>query len=285
MNIEFAGCGCRYVVGDTAVREWIGKMRGCYADRLGDCRGGLSREHYVTEAVLELLGDTHRLSNTAWMTDGDRARDSSAADLCARVLCEGHNSDLASLDRVGVEFCRFLLDGLFDERPVTTPRLLTLDGMALERWVLKAVTGAFAGGCVKMPGRISWVPPQSWVEHLFGRSSCIGLGLCFVNAPLEPSLGFEMVPLHMNEQVTGGNFWFNGLKMAIVPDGVHPTKIGDGECEPFDLIPRPDRIRIVKGRREFVLMLLWPSVGHEGREVVYTATASIAKPPVGISRR
>jgi hypothetical protein len=232
----------------------------------------LSREHYVTEAVLELIGDTHRLSNTPWMSDGSGSQIFSAADLVAKVLCARHNSALAPLDRVGVRFCQFLLDSLFDERPGRTLRVLSLEGQDLERWVLKVLTGAFASGSVKMPGRIEWMPPQPWVDHIFGRGPCAGAGLCFVRAPLEPFRGFEMVPLHLDGQVSGGNLWFNGLKLAMIPDGHLPLRIGDGEGEPMDLIPRPNQVRLVKGRREFVLKMRWPSLRGEGREVTYTAT-------------
>jgi hypothetical protein len=84
---------------------------GCYARVLNDCSSKLSREHYVSRTVLDLLGDEHRITNASWLLPGQQSKPLATSALGSRVLCEKHNHALSRLDSQALTFFDALLWG------------------------------------------------------------------------------------------------------------------------------------------------------------------------------
>ena len=69
----------------------------CYLRDTHDCSEQISREHYMSKAVLDQLGSTLRVSGMPWLKPG-QTLDTSVASLTAKILCKRHNEALSPLD-------------------------------------------------------------------------------------------------------------------------------------------------------------------------------------------
>lgn len=70
----------------------------CYAQRLGDCRGAVNREHVVSAALLEAIWQGAAGGAVYGLTFLEATPDEPAQlgikALTAKILCEGHNGAL-----------------------------------------------------------------------------------------------------------------------------------------------------------------------------------------------
>ena len=147
-------------------------MSECYAGFLGECDGGISREHYISKKVLDVLALGGTL-NVAQQTAGKVHYEYTSGVetvAAAKVLCKKHNSFLSALDSHAGDFftsvyhcTRGGIQGLIDFSQFKTD----LSGRLIEKWLLKMACGAIASG--------SWggghrMIPQEWVRVLFGFS-------------------------------------------------------------------------------------------------------------------
>ncbi len=142
---------------------------GCYAGSLGDCAGGLSREHYFSDAILKLFGDVDmKVSGLPWQEEGDQ-KILRAASLVSNVLCQEHNQRLSPLDQEAEQFFntvyKCIRGGIQGLIPIDGLRF-EFDGRLLERWMLKVICGAIAAGNYRGHSR---VVPASWVDVLYER--------------------------------------------------------------------------------------------------------------------
>lgn len=68
----------------------------CYARALCDCSAKLSREHYVSNSVLKLLGVEHIISHASWLSPEQCSRPLPVSALSSKVLCDRHNQALSN---------------------------------------------------------------------------------------------------------------------------------------------------------------------------------------------
>ena len=80
---------------------------GCFAVHLGDCSGGISKEHYVSRSVLAIAGNTVQVSGFPWQ-EPDEPLEIGIGALTSRILCSHHNSELSPLDETASKFLRAL---------------------------------------------------------------------------------------------------------------------------------------------------------------------------------
>jgi hypothetical protein len=159
---------------------------GCYAAPLRDCDGkGLTKEHYISEALLKLFGKTFIADGFAWQTG---PRSLSPGALTAKVLCERHNSALSPLD-TAIRNLYSALDRA-DTGQQAGDRLL--DGEDVERWAVKVLLGLTTSGNVLgangKPERLETVPEQ-WLRYLFGDEAAPqGCGFYYVGDGID---GFD----------------------------------------------------------------------------------------------
>jgi hypothetical protein len=110
----------------------------CYAQKLGDCSGGISGEHVFTKAVM----GKGAIGVKGWPKIPDDTF-IGLARATAKVLCVNHNSVLSILD----DEAKKLTDALdeFHAAKIGTFHV-ALDGPIFERWLLKVIIGHLAAG-------------------------------------------------------------------------------------------------------------------------------------------
>lgn len=121
--------------------------RGCYAGSLGDCSANLSREHYVSRAVLQEISPDPILAGLSFLRGEEKRLPVSA--LAARILCRRHNSQLAELDDEAAKSFRALRrfeNGNKDSVVAPSDDFEFVDGPRLEAWMLKTLFGLLAAG-------------------------------------------------------------------------------------------------------------------------------------------
>src|SRR5712671_2030052 len=140
----------------------------CYARLLWYCSDKLSREHYISASVLELLGEMHMISNASWLSPGQSSNPLPVGALGSNILCELHNHALSDLDACAKVFFGGLLRAVSKSQGPAPDQKLTVNGDKLERGVLKACCGALASGnLLKGANRVSREPPRKWLDILF----------------------------------------------------------------------------------------------------------------------
>jgi hypothetical protein len=126
----------------------------CYLSSTNDCSDKISREHYISETVLDDLGRLIDVTGAHWM-NGETLRVTKSA-LTAKILCARHNSALSPLDTEAGLFFKILGEIFTDldrQKRAMRPRLHLVSGEALELWMLKVACGLYLGGLAARDGK------------------------------------------------------------------------------------------------------------------------------------
>src|SRR5215472_8022840 len=79
---------------------------GCYMKWTADCSRKMSREHFVSDNVLTLVGETNVAVNGApWLPQGV-TKPLPISALVGNILCKRHNEAMSSLDTTAGKFFR-----------------------------------------------------------------------------------------------------------------------------------------------------------------------------------
>ena len=196
---------------------------GCYAKALNDCSRRLTREHYISKAILELLGPDHEISNSSWLAPGARSKRLPLSALGARILCKRHNGMLSDLDNKATVFFEQLLWAFSDTSMISLPyRRVTVDGDALELWMLKACCGSFASGELFVRGeRAEYSIPLAWLRILFqGAPWARNTGLYIRPAKASPHRGYAIGPVFSGDkdEPLGWGIEFCGVELFVLMD-------------------------------------------------------------------
>lgn len=249
---------------------------GCYARALKDCSKTISREHYVSTAVSELLGDEHRITNASWLSPGQESAGIPTSALGSKILCERHNCALSALDAQAKAFFTELVWGLSDSPPRVRHRHVTVDGDRLELWLLKACCGALASGNLVERGcTIVRQPPREWLDLLFcGRRWENGAGLHIRQATLTPHRGYTIGPAYLADTWIGGGFEFVGVELFVLLSDAEKRILEQSTGEMSALIHRPGAIKIESRKRTAEITLHWQAwVAREGVRYVHARCA------------
>jgi len=157
----------------------------CYAGKLADCSGSISREHYFSHAILRAIGGGGPVltKGLAWQKPGAQ-QFIPTQGLASNVLCTAHNSRLSPLDEEASRLFQFLQHfHRADRTSVPASAELTVNGLLIERWMLKSICGFVASKTspTRYPARVRLQKPSDWwVDMLFGESPIpIPFGLHF----------------------------------------------------------------------------------------------------------
>lgn len=223
---------------------------GCYMATTRDCSKKISREHYISLNVLELIQSIggSKVSGFPWIPEGE-TRDVSASALAANILCERHNAALSGLDSVaGRLFLGFkhIEEGFFSRTTTRTPACWLFNGYDIERWMLKILCGAtFSGNASTNSGTtIDWAPPADVVDLLLGRlhlpNRCGLYLLNTVGDSVPAHIGFAFAPI-LDEAVGvyGARLEICGFSFVYTmhrpPDDLKGTLIEDASYRPSEL--------------------------------------------------
>jgi hypothetical protein len=126
------------------------QVRSCWAHSLGDCVGGLTGEHTVSQGLF----DTNEIMVQGFRWCPDAPKKIGLASLVANILCKKHNSGLSDLDSAAKDAFNVFREAVrlnnvrqkMKRPPVWNIRRLTIDGPRLERWLLKTLINVGFGG-------------------------------------------------------------------------------------------------------------------------------------------
>ncbi|MCC6653323.1 MAG: hypothetical protein IT348_19385 [Candidatus Eisenbacteria bacterium] len=201
---------------------------GCYAASTLNCGGGLSREHYLSKALLEYLnmnGDL-KVGGMPWL-DAGALRPVAPNALAARVLCRRHNEALSRLDSIAVKFFR-ALGHIEHTRPQKRTCFLRC-GHDLERWLLKLLCGVTASMDMIGDASVDSSLPGSWPSILFGTSdfdSMQGLYMCIEKGYSSTKPGGVCIqPITGRGRITGMGCWFDGFEVVLSMYGLRDRRL------------------------------------------------------------
>ena len=127
----------------------------CYMSRTNNCSKGKSREHYISEAILERF-DKLNVSGMPWQKKGE-TRVVPAKSLAAKILCERHNNALAPIDTLGLrafDALTWAADYAVTQRHPGRAKHYLISGEGLELWLFKLAAGIHFGGVAAAEGGV-----------------------------------------------------------------------------------------------------------------------------------
>ena len=208
-------------------------MRECWAKALGDCSGGLTREHVFTRGLFDKK--VVPAFGLPFLEGG--AGDISIDAVTVKALCKTHNSGFSELDDAVIDFGLALKEfGRLmrvradangrHKKPVKWPSVtLPVDGLRLERWCMKTTVNMWLA---RHQDLTSWSAPANIVEAIGGRSALpadVGLGVVYDHqmpnaVQLDGSIAFAPLKRTSDGEVGAGLFHFAG--MLLVCSWEHP---------------------------------------------------------------
>jgi len=225
---------------------------GCYAIHLGDCAGGMTKEHYISHSVLEIVGKAVQVSGFPWQRPDEPMQISTSA-LSSRILCRHHNSELSHLDETGATFLHTLKSS-FDQAVAQkefTSEVFSIEGEKLELWLLKILCGIFsATGAVAVP--------KTWVNILFEREAFPNAsGISIFGTSGSASWFFNLIRVisvrDKEGDIAGAKFGVGGLALLLAFGKPLFTEKG------MQALYRPKSIVMEKGGNAKRFDFSWPS--------------------------
>jgi len=226
----------------------------CYASELNDCDSKLSREHYITKALLEYLNIDKELKieGLSWTAGKEQSIPPNA--LASKILCQRHNSTLSVLDENALRLFK-----AFDEENAKGSGIKTLylfSGNDIERWLIKVFCGLLYSKLIKYDQDISEDCLRNLINVLLGgdefKGNC-GLYICrelghFHKGPR----GFEVRLIGNHTNITGIGFFICGYEFVL--------SITDRDFRIFDkrkFIHRPMELYTTAENYEKAVVFCW----------------------------
>lgn len=151
----------------------------CYAKSLKSCEGPISREHFVSNNILQIL-ETIQPEGIPWLSH--REEHLVPNDLTIKCLCQKHNSYLSPMDSVAGGVFKSILDMSSGEDFTK----VIVNGRLFERWFLKLFFGMISSKQIKYDEKLVTmgdIDPE-WIEILFlNKKFPKGTGLFLVMKP------------------------------------------------------------------------------------------------------
>jgi hypothetical protein len=250
---------------------------GCYAGALADCSADISREHYVSHALLRRLSIEGRVTidGFPWQNTG-AVNSVPPATLTGKILCSRHNLALSPLDAVASTLFRRIDEFHHDfSAQKYENRFFLCNAHDIERWILKTLCGAVVSGNAEIrTGESNWRPPLEWLQILFGEK------------PFPPRCG-----LYFHSEVSDKPYIERGFRFISFSNkmgGVYGARISLNDerfvlamsAPPEDLgdtfirnhAYRPQGLRFMVGSCEKVVHFGWDDgLPHQGATIGYQA--------------
>lgn len=248
---------------DLVLRELgtVGAVDGCYMADLRNCSGKLSREHLVSESVLEVIQHEGAISASGlpWQSPG-ATQLFGLNDLVAKCLCEKHNSALSPIDTAARNFFFAVKSCAWNEKP---PGLrYVVSGHDVERWLLKtlkamAVSKNLSRDGARLSGKFRGdfdlirflESPTSW-------PATTGM-YCTMNAGhrILSGVEFQLTPFSSEESDEIGGLWANiqGIRFIMMIEPIDLNRNPDLRSARY----RPSKINFDVGRARNTITLCW----------------------------
>ncbi len=195
----------------------------CYANRLNNCSTKISGEHIISNNILELFEHNKRvkLAGFSWM-EKESFNLLSRKSLTANILCTDHNHALSPYDTEAGRLFRSIKE--FDKdfnNEVPSSEYVKLNGLYIEKWMLKIVCGMIASNQMRMGG-----------EKIAPVMKDVYLDLLFNNKPWEEHWGFyfkipektevqkydcmSFMPMLSTNEVKAAEFLIDNFKFYLI---------------------------------------------------------------------
>lgn len=149
-------------------------MEKCFANCLGDCAKGISREHYISRSLLELVTDENGKVDLGGPLD--RGKPLPPQNLAvAKILCGKHNSDLSDYDSEVNNLVRDILSFNQSDHDQT----LEVNSQKVTLWMIKLILGYHAAN-----KKLEYIGDQNSVDYL--------VRLLFKEIALPSEFGFNV---------------------------------------------------------------------------------------------
>lgn len=207
----------------------------CALGGLGACRGRISLEHSVSQAVQRRLEAAAARYFAALGMPVD-SRDKILIE-GARTLCEFHNTELGALDGIADCVARVICEigcRIAGAGPSDCPAVQVINGHDLERYLLKMLIGVVwsgSAGIGEWSIRKREAPPPLWVlDALVGRTRLHRPNGLYVVSSMEPNggpsyhrapdVGFRALFENRSGQIAGIKFRLFGADFILWASGV-----------------------------------------------------------------
>lgn len=228
----------------------------CYANKTKDCSSKISKEHYISEYLLNNLGNTDNvnISGLHWQGFG-QVKTMSKAALASNILCTHHNEMLSPFD---AEMGRFhstinRYNQTFDLQ-IPLNELVIFCGENLEKWILKTICAFIASNQIGVGDKkIDCQMSDTYIDILFkDKPFPEGWGM-YVDASNDQTIqyhnyiSFNFIIRDNILQVA--KMVLTGLTFYLVLDKPESMKP--------EMIYRPRGIEIKKGDIKKILEICW----------------------------
>ena len=205
----------------------------CYARALSNCSSQISREHYFSKAILELVdqgsgvqSETVDGTNLVFLKP-DTKKKLTIGRLASPMLCTSHNSKLSPYDTAGLALFS-AIDKMNEHSldPRLPPPAVRICGDRLERWMLKTLCGCLFSGNIRVPtGTLTkGIPPRlELLDILFGHGTFPEpMGLYYINEESNQLVESDRMickygPLMSDDAaVIGLQVWFFGFRFVLL---------------------------------------------------------------------
>lgn len=236
-------------------------LESCYARSLADCGGERSREHYISQSLLNYLNlkNELRVRGLPWLKAEAQGIPPSA--FAARILCKRHNSALSGLDAIAVRLFK-----AFDEEGAagSGQQLIYLfSGHDLERWLLKILCGITCSKSLSLEVDADTSIPEYWLRILFGEAEFPdqqGLYVCKSRGYIfEGPRGLQLRAITGSGRLTGMGLWICGYELILSMSGFR-SRVFDGR----EVAYRPLEFFATGDQFEKSILLSWSGAADLG---------------------
>jgi hypothetical protein len=166
-------------------------MKDCFASRFphiaGECSETISKEHYISEAVLREISwnsNSVEIAGAGWQPTPE-PKSVGIGSMVSKILCDRHNNGLTRYDTAAKSFFQFL-------RPRSRLNT-TVDGSDLEKWFLKTLIGLYESKVLKSPVHGFTLQNELYM-HLFQESTLsYPMGLTIATRAQTFKMGTELI--------------------------------------------------------------------------------------------
>lgn len=239
----------------------------CYAAPLKGCSQTISREHFITDKVLQVLSQVSskvKISGFPWQKE--LISEIPIKNFASNILCTHHNSALSELDKVGIEFSTALkFASSINTHPAGFSRIFLFNGYDIEKWFLKCCMGYLVSKNMDIGGQIINPDPiKGWLlDILFSEKPLPGLRGMYFFGEAGQSIhgdGVSISPVIRKNPspppeffLSGCNILFAGLFFQLALENPIGKSLSEAFYRPSELIYKGPNTQ------EIILKLSW---GH-----------------------
>jgi hypothetical protein len=252
---------------------------GCYLAHTRGCGGPISREHLISESVLNVLnqGELLKLTGAAWQPPGESMK-IGLSTLAAKCLCKHHNgTSLSPLDTAAGQFFAAIKSAASNES--APPISILVSGHDIERWMLKTLFALAHGKILAREGQL--LPKRFYegideVQLLTNISSWPAMSglhsMQFVGQIIAHQNELNIAPLAVSgrDELIGLRFSILGLEFDFLADSLPNINFGGGNA-----LYRPGRLTFRNGPIVNEVLISWVD-GREDHPTVNLESTSTA---------